>query len=102
MTPQEMQARSSDKVKEVMTLLKTLHLRVEARERMSQDGFIEKIVFWIDDEIYPSAAPEGATAAAPQQEESAAEPSQQEVGTTVTLGEESASIETTPTGEAAQ
>lgn len=71
MTPQEMQARSSEKVKQIMGLMTSLHLRVEARERISQEGFIEKTIFWIDDENYPSAAPTGATAEAPVQEKAA-------------------------------
>jgi hypothetical protein len=63
MTPEEMQASSAAKVKQILELMQSLHVRSEARERISQDGFIEKTVFWIDDEQYPSPAPEptGAT-----------------------------------------
>lgn len=56
MTPQEMQAKSADKVKQIMSLMSVLHVRVEARERITEQGFIEKLVFWIDEEKYPEAA----------------------------------------------
>lgn len=49
-----MQAKSADKVKQIMSLMGVLHLRVEARERITEQGFIEKLVFWIDEEKYPS------------------------------------------------
>ena len=58
MTPEEMRASSAAKVKRIMELMQSLHVRVEARERISQEGFIEKTVFWIDDEQYPSPAAE--------------------------------------------
>lgn len=60
MTPEQMQARSQQKVKQVFDLMKLLHLKVEARERITEQGFIERIVFWVDDEQYPSATPEPA------------------------------------------
>lgn len=54
MTPQEMQARSKEKVKQMMDLAKVLNLKIEARQRISQEGFIEHVVFWIDEEKYPA------------------------------------------------
>lgn len=48
-----MQKTSSAKVKKVLEMMKLLHLRVEAREKMNPQGFIERIVFWVDDEQYP-------------------------------------------------
>lgn len=67
MTAQEMMNKSSAKVKQVNDLMTLLHIRVEARERITDQGFIEKLVFWIDDEKYPQApakveGPEGAEA----------------------------------------
>lgn len=53
-----MKKRSSEKVKQVMSLMKTLHLRTEARDRIGEGGFMEKVVFWIDDENYPQPEPE--------------------------------------------
>ncbi len=47
-----MRERSASKVKQVMEMMKILHLRVEARERITDQGFVEKLVFWIDDEKY--------------------------------------------------
>jgi len=52
-----MRQRSSDKVKQVLELMKVLHVRCEARERIDRDGFIEKMVYWIDDEKYPMPPP---------------------------------------------
>lgn len=57
MTPQEMQARSAEKVKEVMKLMELLHVRVEVRKRMDEGGFITDMVFWIDEEKYPAKMP---------------------------------------------
>lgn len=56
-----MQARSSEKVKQVMEMMKILHLKVEARQRVSKEMFIETTVVWTDDEKYPAAEPEGQT-----------------------------------------
>lgn len=55
-----MRDRSKAKVKQVMDLANELHLKVEARERIDEQGFIEKVVFWTDTEKYPSA-PAGGT-----------------------------------------
>jgi len=52
MSPEQMQQKSTDKVQQVVDLMKSLDLRIEARERMNKEGFIEKIVFWIDEEKY--------------------------------------------------
>ena len=54
-----MRAKSSEKVQQVLSLMKVLNITVEARERVNDQGFIEKVVFWIDGENYP-AAPVGA------------------------------------------
>lgn len=51
-----MRAKSSAKVKQAMDLMKVLQLRQECRERIDKDGFIEKMIFWIDDEQYPAPA----------------------------------------------
>lgn len=58
MTPEQMQEKSSMKVKQVMDMMALLNLRVEARQRVDRQGFIEMLTFWIDDEKYP-AAPTG-------------------------------------------
>lgn len=56
-----MQQRSREKVEQVMNLAKTLHLNVEARQRVNKaTGFIENIVFWNDVEKYPEAPAEAA------------------------------------------
>jgi hypothetical protein len=52
MTPEKMKEKSAQKVGQVIDLMNLLQLRVEARERMNEQGFIEKVVFWIDDEKY--------------------------------------------------
>lgn len=63
MTPDQMRDNSSKKVKQVMELLKMLHLRVEAKQRLTPEGFLENMVFWIDEEKYPQ--PKGNTPAIP-------------------------------------
>jgi hypothetical protein len=60
MTPDKMRARSQQKVAQVTDLMTLLHLRHECKEKLSPEGFIEKVVFWVDDEPYPSIAPEAA------------------------------------------
>ncbi len=63
MTNQEIQARSAEKVKQVLDLMGVLHLKVEVRERMNlRTGFITREVFWLDNEGYatdtdPEVAP---------------------------------------------
>lgn len=58
MTPEKMRAKSAAKVKQVLELMKVLQIKAEARERISQDGFIENVVFYVDYEEYPAPAPE--------------------------------------------
>lgn len=65
MTPEQMQARSREKVKQVMDLMKLLQITVEPRERVTREGWIERTLFWSDNEKYPQApveerGPEGA------------------------------------------
>ncbi len=57
MTPDEMRAKSAAKVKQILELMKVLEIRAEAKDHISQDGFIEKLVYWIDDEKYPAPPP---------------------------------------------
>jgi hypothetical protein len=58
MTEKEMRAASAAKVKQVMDLMKLLHLEVEARQKINQQGFIEQVIFWVDNEKYPTDEPE--------------------------------------------
>lgn len=55
MDPKEMQRRSSEKVKQVIDLMRSLHLSVEARQKLSPQGFLENTVFWLDSEKYPAS-----------------------------------------------
>lgn len=52
MTEKEMRAASQAKVKQVMELMRVLHLEVEARQKINQQGFIEQVIFWVDNEKY--------------------------------------------------
>lgn len=65
MTPDQMRARSSDKVKQILEMMKILNLRVEGKQRINEQGFLEMSVFWIDDEKYPSPEPEPVDPLAP-------------------------------------
>lgn len=53
MSPEQMKQRSGEKVKQVMNLVTALNLQLEARERINDGGFIENVIFWIDNEKYP-------------------------------------------------
>ena len=53
MTPEQMKQRSGEKMKQVMSLVTALNLQLEARERINEGGFIENVIFWIDNEKYP-------------------------------------------------
>lgn len=55
MNEEEMRKRSSEKVKQVLGLIQALHLRYEIKEHITEEGFIEKTLFWIDEEKYPVA-----------------------------------------------
>lgn len=57
MSREEIQARTTEKLRKVDSLMKELHLRVEGRQRISKEGFIENLVFFIDEEQYPVDAP---------------------------------------------
>lgn len=72
MTPDEMRKSSSDKIQQVLNLMKILHVRIEAKDKVDlKTGMIDKAIFWIDDENYPAAVaaqkvpPLGETANAP-------------------------------------
>ena len=54
MTPEQMQQRSQEKVNQIQNLMAGLQVRAEAREHVTREGFIEKVVFWIDEEQYPT------------------------------------------------
>jgi hypothetical protein len=54
MTPEQMQKRSQEKVNQIQNLMAGLQVRAEAREHVNREGFIEKVVFWIDEEQYPT------------------------------------------------
>ncbi len=53
MTPEQSRARSAEKVKQVIKMAEMLNLRVEARQRINEMGFIELVAYWIDEEVYP-------------------------------------------------
>lgn len=55
MTPDEMRARSKEKVKMITDLARTLHIKIECREKITEEGFIEKVIFFVDNEKYPEA-----------------------------------------------
>lgn len=70
MSPDEMRSTSAQKVKQVMALMKVLHLEVTAKQKITEQGFVENVVFWVDNEQYPSPepVPTGATGEAPTAE----------------------------------
>jgi len=75
MTPDQMRASSQRKFNQVTDLMRLLQVSFMPREKITPDGFIEKVVVFTDDEKYPSAPveerkPEGDQ---PAQEEGANE-----------------------------
>lgn len=58
MTPEQMKQRSQEKVDQIVKLMETLQVRCEAREHIDQQGFLQRVVFWVDEEQYPEKEPE--------------------------------------------
>lgn len=57
MSPDQMRARSAEKVKQIMQLAKMLHVKFEARQRVDlKTGMMELTVFFTDTEDYPTDA----------------------------------------------
>lgn len=54
MKPEEMQKRSKEKVQQVLDLMKSLQLEVAPKRKITKEMFIEDVVFWIDNEKYPT------------------------------------------------
>lgn len=94
MTPEQMQARSSEKVKQVLDMMKLLSLKVEAKQRLNPEtGFIELMVYWTDSEKYPEAAP---AEEAPQAEAAPEAPAEVE---DPSVHEDLSALEPTPAAE---
>jgi len=55
MTPDEMRASSQKKFNQITDLMKLLQVSFMPREKITPDGFIEKVVVFTDDEKYPAA-----------------------------------------------
>lgn len=53
-----MNKRTQEKLEEVTALMKKLDLTVSAEERINENGFINKIVFYTDHEKYPEEVKE--------------------------------------------
>lgn len=52
MTQEQIKEHAKKKVHQAMQVLKTLNLEPQARQRVSKDGFIEQVIFWLDHEEY--------------------------------------------------
>ncbi len=80
MTPEQMQKSSQNKLAQIQNLMTLLHLKVDARQRVNPQGFIENVVFWTDDEKYPvePAKVEGPEGVEPPAEDPKAEPKAEE------------------------
>jgi hypothetical protein len=64
-TPEQARALSQQKVKQINDLMQLLHVRMECKEFVTPEGYIEKGVIFIDAENYniikeevPAVAPE--------------------------------------------
>lgn len=58
MKPEEIHASSQAKLKQITDLMALLKMTVEPRERINEQGFIEKTIYWIDHEKYEQHPPE--------------------------------------------
>jgi len=52
MTKDEINSKTKEKVDKVEALLKELQLSVSAKEVMTKEGFIERVVYYMDSEAY--------------------------------------------------
>lgn len=52
MTPEEISKRSKEKVDQLKKLMMELSISVDAKERIDQNGFVERVVVFIDTERY--------------------------------------------------
>lgn len=53
MSPQEIQASTSQKIKQIEALMAELKITVSAEEVLLQSGIIKKVVYYFDNENYP-------------------------------------------------
>ncbi len=52
MTPEEISKRTKEKVDQLKKLMVELSISVDAKERIDQNGFVERVVVFIDTEKY--------------------------------------------------
>ena len=53
MKPEQMRESSQKKFKQITELMDLLQVTLMPREKITQDGFIEKVVIFTDNEQYP-------------------------------------------------
>jgi len=53
MTTEERNQRVQEKAKQINDLCNILHIREVARQWVNPEGFIESVVYYIDQEVYP-------------------------------------------------
>lgn len=52
MTKKEIQSRSQEKINQILSLMKTLRVEMVIKKRVTNEGFIEDVIFWTDKEDY--------------------------------------------------
>lgn len=57
MTPDEMRASSQKKFQQVTELMDLLKVSFTAKDKVTKDGFIERVIVFTDDEKYPTVPP---------------------------------------------
>ena len=57
MTLEEVQKKSKEKIKMVQTLADQLQIKITAEQKISDEGFIKTMVFFVDMEKYPQDEP---------------------------------------------
>lgn len=54
MNPEQAKNLLAAKVKQVVDLARILHLKMEARQKIDNDGFIQLVIIFADEERYPA------------------------------------------------
>ena len=55
MTPQEIQAKTGEKVAKIKELMKELQITVTGEQAVMENGLIKNVVYYLDNEQYPVA-----------------------------------------------
>jgi hypothetical protein len=58
MSKDEINAKTSEKVKQIQDLCKLLQITMTAEEAITENGIIKKVIYYLDNEKYPEEVKE--------------------------------------------